>query len=200
LHVGPNIPLGEVASRSGPMLAGDGFFKAVIKGKGGHAANPQHAIDPILAASNVIVSLQHIVSREADPLDTQVKTCNSSLFEEKMLEIIVQHCLFTMIFEYDENLRSECLPNIISSQVVTIGNIQGGGAFNVIPNSVTIGGTFRGFLRESLTQLRHRIEQVCYKEEQIHNDLYIFSHHELRVLFLFVDIRIVRLQITLILF
>ena len=91
-----------------------------------------------------------------------------------MLETIVQHCLFTTIFEYDKNLRSECLSNIISSQVVTIGNIQGGGAFNVIPDSVTIGGTFRAFLRESLTQLRHRIEQVCYKEEQIHNDLYIF--------------------------
>jgi len=156
------------------MLAGGGFFKAVIRGKGGHAANPQHAIDPILAASNVIVSLQHIVSREADPLDAQVKTCNSSLFEEKMLETIVQHCLFTMIFEYGENLRSECLPNIIFSQVVTVGNIQGGGAVNVIPDSVTIGGTFRAFLRESFTQLRHRIEQVCYKEDQIHDDLYIF--------------------------
>jgi len=91
-----------------------------------------------------------------------------------MLETIVQHCLFTMIFEYDENLRSECLPNIISSKVVTVGKIQGGGAFNVIPDSVTIGGTFRAFLRESFTQLRHRIEQVCYEEEQIHNYLYFF--------------------------
>jgi len=118
------------------------------------------------------------------------------LFEEKkMLEIIVQHCLFTMIFEYDENLRSECLPNIISSKVVTVGKIQGGGAFNVIPDSVIIGGTFRAFLRESFTQLRHRIEQVCYEEEQIHNDLY-FPRHELCVLF--VDIRIVRIQIIFI--
>ena len=80
MHVGPKIPLGEVASRSGPMGAGSGLFEAVISGRGGHGAIPQHAIDPILAASNVIISLQHIVSREADPLDTQVKTCNSSLF------------------------------------------------------------------------------------------------------------------------
>ena len=72
LHVASHIPIGEVASRSGPFLAGSGFFEAVISGKGGHAAIPQHTIDPILAASNVIVSLQHLVSREADPLDSQV--------------------------------------------------------------------------------------------------------------------------------
>ncbi|GJV93136.1 IAA-amino acid hydrolase ILR1-like protein 4 [Tanacetum coccineum] len=41
---------------------------------GGHAAISQHSIDPILAASNVVVSLQHLVSREADPLDSQENT------------------------------------------------------------------------------------------------------------------------------
>lgn len=115
LHVLNNLPLGEVASRSGPIFAGNGFFKAVISGRGGHAAIPQHSIDPILATSNVIVSLQQIVSREIDPLD---------------------------------------------SQVLTVAMIQGGGAFNVIPDSVTIGGTFRAFSNESFTQLRHRIEQI----------------------------------------
>ena len=40
-------------------MVGSGFFEAVIIGKGGHAAIPQHTMDPILAASNVIVSLQH---------------------------------------------------------------------------------------------------------------------------------------------
>ncbi|KAH1237804.1 IAA-amino acid hydrolase ILR1-like 4 [Glycine max] len=114
LHVTPNFPIGEVASRSGPLLAGSGFFEAIISGKGGHAAIPQQSIDPILATSNVIISLQHLVSREADPLD---------------------------------------------SQVVTVGKFQGGNAFNVIPDSVTIGGTFRAFSKESFQQLRQRIEQ-----------------------------------------
>jgi len=71
-HLAIDVPIGVVASRSGPIMAGSGFFEAVISGKGGHAAIPQHTIDPILAASNVIVSLQHLVSREADPLDSQV--------------------------------------------------------------------------------------------------------------------------------
>lgn len=72
LHVSTLFPIGTVASRPGPILAASAVFEAVINGKGGHAAIPQHAIDPILAASNVIVSLQHLVSREADPLDSQV--------------------------------------------------------------------------------------------------------------------------------
>lgn len=73
LHVAHDVLVGEVTSRPGPLLAGSGFFEATISGKGGHAAIPQHSIDPILAASNVVVSLQHLVSREADPLDSQVK-------------------------------------------------------------------------------------------------------------------------------
>lgn len=72
LHVSPGLPIGKVSSRPGPLLAGTGFFEAVISGKGGHAALPHHSIDPILAASYVVVSLQHLVSREADPLDSQV--------------------------------------------------------------------------------------------------------------------------------
>ena len=72
LHVRSDLPLGQVSSRSGSVLAGCGVFKATINGKGGHAAIPHHSVDPILAASNVIVSLQHLVSREADPLDSQV--------------------------------------------------------------------------------------------------------------------------------
>lgn len=46
-------------------------------------------------------------------------------------------------------------------QVVTVAKFQGGGAFNVIPDSVTIGGTFRAFSKQSFMQLKQRIEEVC---------------------------------------
>ncbi|KAH0451283.1 hypothetical protein IEQ34_018582 [Dendrobium chrysotoxum] len=121
-HVTTDTPIGKVASRPGPVMAASGFFEAVISGKGGHAAIPQHTIDPIVAASNVIVSLQHLVSREADPLD---------------------------------------------SQVVTVAKFQGGGAFNVIPDSVTIGGTFRAFSKESFFQLKQRIEEVIVGQASV---------------------------------
>jgi IAA-amino acid hydrolase len=67
--------LGVVASRPGDFLAGCGSFKAKITGKGGHAAIPQNSIDPILAVSSSVISLQNIVSREIDPLDSQVIYC-----------------------------------------------------------------------------------------------------------------------------
>ncbi|KAH9303172.1 hypothetical protein KI387_014755, partial [Taxus chinensis] len=71
MHVSNHFPSGVVASKPGPLLAGCGFFKATITGKGGHSGIPQHAIDPILAASASIVSLQQLISREANPLDSQ---------------------------------------------------------------------------------------------------------------------------------
>ncbi|GJW54038.1 IAA-amino acid hydrolase ILR1-like protein 4 [Tanacetum coccineum] len=44
LHVSVRFPIGAVAGRSGPLLAANGFFEAVISGKGGHAAVPHHAV------------------------------------------------------------------------------------------------------------------------------------------------------------
>lgn len=122
LHISAINPIGTVTANYGPIMAGSGFFEAVIKGKGGHAAIPQHTIDPILAASNIVVSLQHLVSREADPLD---------------------------------------------SQVVTVAKFKGGGAFNVIPDSATIGGTFRAFSEESFAQLKQRIVEVITRQANV---------------------------------
>ncbi|XP_004509887.1 IAA-amino acid hydrolase ILR1-like 6 [Cicer arietinum] len=69
LHLVTQYPLGVVASRSGEFLAGCGSFKAKINGgKGIH----QRCFDPVLAASASVISLQNIVSREIDPLDSQV--------------------------------------------------------------------------------------------------------------------------------
>lgn len=72
MHVAFSLPVGVVASRPGEFLAGCGLFRAEITGKGGPAGNPQHAADPIVAASASVLSLQNLVSREADPLESQV--------------------------------------------------------------------------------------------------------------------------------
>jgi len=73
LHLGSEYQTGVVASRPGEFLAGCGGFKAKISGKGGLAGVPQHCYDPVLAASTSVISLQNIVSREVDPLDSQVE-------------------------------------------------------------------------------------------------------------------------------
>lgn len=93
LHVSAGYPFGMVVSRPGPILAASGFFEAVISGKGGHAALPQHTIDPILAASNIIVSLQHLISREADPLDSQVLFLSKDFSGLSLLQLLRSHHL-----------------------------------------------------------------------------------------------------------
>ncbi|CAL5049842.1 unnamed protein product [Urochloa decumbens] len=79
VHVSHQHPTSIIGSRTGALLAGCGFFKAVIRGRDAppppehhHHQRRQPAADPILAASSTIISLQSLVSREADPLDSQV--------------------------------------------------------------------------------------------------------------------------------
>lgn len=60
--------------------------------------------------------------------------------------------------ELQLNLKSE--HKSMNLQVVTVAKFEGGGAFNVIPDSVSIGGTFRAFSKESFIQLQYRIEEV----------------------------------------
>ncbi|KAK0584100.1 hypothetical protein LWI29_007622 [Acer saccharum] len=72
LHVWPELLTGTIGSRPGPIFAGSRRFIAIIKGKGGNAATPQAARDPVIAASFAILALQQIVSRETDPLEARI--------------------------------------------------------------------------------------------------------------------------------
>lgn len=77
IHVSHEHPTGTIGSRPGPLLAGCGFFRAVIRGKQGGEGNLHRSVDPVLAASAAVISLQGIVSREANPLDSQVVSVTS---------------------------------------------------------------------------------------------------------------------------
>lgn len=66
-HVMPLIPAGKVGFRSGIYMASTDELYVTIRGKGGHGAQPQQNIDPVLIAAHIIVALQQIVSRNADP-------------------------------------------------------------------------------------------------------------------------------------
>lgn len=77
MHIDHETPTGSIASRSGPLLAAVCSFEARIEGKGGDAAEPHTNADPILAASYSILALQQLISRELDPLDSQVLSVTS---------------------------------------------------------------------------------------------------------------------------
>lgn len=66
-HVMPLIDAGKVGFRSGIYMASTDELYLTVKGKGGHGAQPHQNIDPVLIASHIIVALQQIVSRNADP-------------------------------------------------------------------------------------------------------------------------------------
>ena len=72
MHNQPGLAVGAFAIRSGPMMAAGDRFVITINGRGGHAATPHLARDPVLIASHLVVSLQSIASRFTDPFDPVV--------------------------------------------------------------------------------------------------------------------------------
>jgi amidohydrolase len=66
-HVMPMIPAGKVGFRSGLYMASADELYLTIKGKGGHGAMPETFIDPVLICAHLLVALQQIVSRVANP-------------------------------------------------------------------------------------------------------------------------------------
>ena len=66
-HVMPLIEAGQVGFRSGKYMASTDEIYVTVHGKGGHGAQPQQNIDPVLITSHIIVALQQIISRVADP-------------------------------------------------------------------------------------------------------------------------------------
>jgi hippurate hydrolase len=72
MHNWPGIPAAEFRFAHGPAMASVDWVIITIKGKGGHGALPHEAVDPIVAASSLVMALQTIVSRNIDPLETAV--------------------------------------------------------------------------------------------------------------------------------
>jgi amidohydrolase len=67
LHNWPELPLGQAQTRPGPIMAAADRFDIVLRGRGGHAAQPHLTPDVLLAASELVVQLNTIVARRIDP-------------------------------------------------------------------------------------------------------------------------------------
>ncbi len=72
LHNWPDLPLGHAQTRPGPIMAAADRFDITLRGRGGHAAQPHHTPDAILAASQLVAQLHTIVSRRIDPSESAV--------------------------------------------------------------------------------------------------------------------------------
>jgi len=74
LHVWMGLPSGVIGVVPGPLMASAGTFELVIRGRGGHGAIPHETVDATLIGAQVVVALQTIVSRNANPLHPAVVT------------------------------------------------------------------------------------------------------------------------------
>jgi len=120
MHNWPGLDVGTIAVRSGPVMAASDTFWITVTGKGGHAAMPHRNVDAVVTASQVVLALQTIASRNSDPADPIV---------------------------------------------VSVAQIAGGEATNVLPEAVRLAGTARSFSntnREMIEPAMRRIvDGVC---------------------------------------
>lgn len=116
LHLMSTMPVGYVGVRAGSVYASADKFTLTVRGKGGHAAMPNGAVDPIVISAYIISALQTLISRETSPF---------------------------------------------SPAVITIGIIQAGTAFNIIPETATLHGTMRAYTPMHRIYLSRRITEIA---------------------------------------
>ncbi|MGI9364353.1 MAG: M20 aminoacylase family protein [Rhizobiaceae bacterium] len=88
MHNSPGLPVGQFAIRPGATLASSDTFEIIVTGQGGHAAEPQKAVDTTLAAAQILVSLQSLVSRNVSPLKRVVLTVGTFVTDSDAVNII----------------------------------------------------------------------------------------------------------------
>lgn len=77
IHALPGTPVGQFATRPGPIMAATANFDIVVEGKGTHAAMPHEGTDQIVVAAHIVTALQAIASRVADPVKSVVVSVTS---------------------------------------------------------------------------------------------------------------------------
>ncbi|GAB3061187.1 M20 family metallopeptidase [Salinicoccus sesuvii] len=73
-HIWPQLPVGQFGVMAGPIMGNSDRFKITVTGSGGHASMPHDTVDAIVAANQIVTTLQTIVSRNANPFDPAVVT------------------------------------------------------------------------------------------------------------------------------
>src|SRR6266516_543546 len=72
IHLWNDLPAGTIGLMPGPVMASVDEFEIAILGKGGHAASPHQAVDPVLIAAHTVTALQSLVSRRRNPFEEGV--------------------------------------------------------------------------------------------------------------------------------
>ncbi|WP_457298402.1 M20 aminoacylase family protein [Phyllobacterium sp. P5_D12] len=133
MHNAPGLPIGQFATRKGSIMAATNEFEITVTGRGGHAAKPQSAIDPVVISAHIILALQSVVSRETDPLN---------------------------------------------SLVISVTQLNGGDASNVIPDVIKLGGTVRTLSPEVRAFAQQRLTEVAESTAAVFGGKVEVNYHQ----------------------
>jgi amidohydrolase len=107
-HVEPDMEVGKIGIRPGMFMASADEIYITVIGKGGHAAKPHECVDPIIIASNLLISLQQIISRNADPKIPSVLSFGKINSDGGATNVIPSKVYIQGTFRtFDENWRKE---------------------------------------------------------------------------------------------
>src|SRR5690606_19752410 len=124
LHVSPELESGKVGIKAGRFMASSDEIFVTIKGKGGHGAQPHHNIDPVVISAQLILSLQQIVSRTANPATPSVLSFGK-VWADGATNVIPNSVYIEGTFRtMDEKWRLHAL-ELIEKQIVELPKIYG---------------------------------------------------------------------------
>ncbi|MET0352277.1 MAG: amidohydrolase [Rhizobacter sp.] len=116
LHLTSNIPLGVVGYRSGPLMAGSDGVQIKVSGRGTHGSSPWTGVDPIFAASQVVVGLQGIVSRQLNITKEPAVLSIGSIHGGNRDNIIPDSVeMLGTLRTFDEGMRTEAKQRIVTT-------------------------------------------------------------------------------------
>lgn len=132
-HVEPLLEVGKVGVKSGLFMASSDEIHVTVKGKGGHGARPHLCVDPILMASHLIVQLQQLVSRNANPMMPTVLTFGKIYSEGGATNVIPNEVKILGTFRtFEEGWRMKAHQQLVESAELICKSMGGSCDFKVI--------------------------------------------------------------------
>lgn len=125
LHNHPGYPSGTFMFGTGAFLSASDTVFITVHGRGGHAARPHLAVDPVLVASSLVMALQTVVSRNIDPTQTAIVTVGALRAGDAPNVIPESAELRLSVRSFDETVRTRLRERIIA---LTTAHAEGYGA------------------------------------------------------------------------
>lgn len=127
MHIYPYVPFGTFYLKSGAMLASSDYFSIEVQGKSGHGSNPDLCVDATVIASEIVMSLQTLVSRRISPLENAVVSVGK-LYSGTRYNVISGKAVITgTVRTFNESIRQN-MPSMISQISENIAKAHGGTA------------------------------------------------------------------------